>query len=118
MKSRNDDYLERREHLDKYSDSELKAYFKELTDQIIDPLLTLAYDYTTPAIERSVLMRMGFSSLEAKHITDKLLENNLLEHGAGHIVYKYAKLKKLPIRDSGLALLETSEINFIMEVFK
>ncbi|PKK99628.1 MAG: ornithine aminomutase [Tenericutes bacterium HGW-Tenericutes-2] len=118
MKSRNDDFLERRKHLSKYSDSELKAYFQELTDQIIDPLLTLAYENTTPAIERSVLMRMGFSSLEAKMITDKLMENNLLSHGAGHIVFKYATLKKLPIREAGLALLDTSEVNMMMEVFK
>jgi len=118
MKSRNDDFLERRKHLTKYSDSELKAYFQELTDQMIDPLLSLAYEYTTPAIERSVLMRMGFSSLEAKMITEKLMENNLLAHGAGHVVFKYATLKKLSIREAGLSLLETSEVNMMMEVFK
>ncbi len=118
MKSRNDDFLERRKHLLAYSDAELKAYFKELTDQIIDPLLSLAYEYTTPAIERSILMRMGFSSLESKWITDKLMENNLLEHGAGHVVFKYATLFKLPIREAGLALLETSAINKMMEAFK
>jgi len=118
MKSRNDDFLERRKHLSKYSDSELKAYFQELTDQIIDPLLSLAYEYTTPAIERSVLMRMGFSSLEAKMITEKLMENHLLEHGAGHVVFKYATIEKLSIRESGLALLETSEVNKMVEVFK
>ena len=118
MKSRNDDFLERREHLDKYSDHELKEYFNKLTDQIIDPLLTLAYEYTTPAIERSVLMRMGFSSLESKMITDKLMENNLLEHGAGHVVFKYATLTKLPIREAGLSLLDTTEVNKMMEAFK
>lgn len=118
MKSRNDDFLERRKHLDKYSDAELKAYFNELTDQIIDPLLSLAYEFTTPAIERSVLMRMGFSSLESKMITDKLMENNLLEHGAGHVVYKYALMTKLSIREAGLALLDTTELNKMMEVFK
>ncbi len=118
MKSRNDDFLERRKHLEKYSDAELKTYFKELTDQIIDPLLSLAYDFTTPAIERSVLMRMGFSSLESKMITEKMMENNLLEHGAGHVVFKYASLTKLPIREAGLALLDSKELHKMMEAFK
>ena len=118
MKSRNDDFLERRKHLDKYSDVELKEYFKELTDHIIDPLLSLAYEFTTPAIERSVLMRMGFSSLESKMITDKLMDHNLLEHGAGHVVFKYASLTKLSIRESGLSLLETKELEKMVEAFK
>ena len=118
MKSRNDDFLERRKHLDKYSDKALKTYFFELTDQLIDPLLDLARDYTTPAIERSVLMRMGFSSLEAKAITDKLFEHNLLAFGAGHIVYRFHLDHQLSIREAGLKLLEEDHIKSIMEVFK
>ena len=38
----------------------------QLTGQLVDPLLELAKENTSPAIERSVLLRMGFSSLEAK----------------------------------------------------
>jgi D-ornithine 4,5-aminomutase subunit alpha len=118
MKQRNDDFKERREHLDAYNDKELKAYFFELTDQLVDPLLELAYQYTTPAIERSVLMRMGFSSIEAKTITDRLFELELLAHGAGHIVYLYSKMKKLSIRDAGLTLLEDQNLSKEMEVLK
>ncbi|MBN2268608.1 MAG: ornithine aminomutase subunit alpha [Acholeplasmataceae bacterium] len=118
MKPRNDDFLERRKHLDAYSDKELKTYFYELTDQLIDPLLELARDYTTPAIERSVLLRMGFSSLEAKAITDKLFEHDLLAFGAGHIVYRYATDHHLSIREAGLKLLEEDNIKLVMEVFK
>lgn len=117
MKSRNDDYLVRKEHLTKLSKEELKIYFFELTDKILDPLLDLAYEYTSPAIERSVLMRMGFSSLEAKGITDKIYEHNLLQHGAGHLVYLYAKDKELSIRDAGLAILEADAIIYLLEVF-
>lgn len=117
MKQRNDDYNTRSEHLKKMSDHELKAYFEKLTDQIIDPLLDLAYRYTTPAIERSVLMRMGFSSLEAKAITEKMMDYHLLEHGAGHVVFKYAQLHKLNMRDAGLKLLDTHEMEKIAEVF-
>lgn len=118
MKPRNDDYLERRKHLEAYNDQELKAYFYKLTDQLIDPLLDLARDYTTPAIERSVLMRMGFSSLEAKAITDKLFEHNMLAFGAGHIVYRFSIDHHMSIREAGLKLLEEEHIKWVMEVFK
>ncbi len=118
MKQRNDDFKERREHLDYYSDEELKTYFFELTDQLVHPLLNLAFDYTSPAIERSVLMRMGFSSTEAKTITDKILDHNLLSHGAGHVVFRYAKNNQLSIREAGLKLLQDHEIEQMVEVFK
>ncbi len=118
MKQRNDDFKDRREHLDAYSDAELKTYFFELTDQLIDPLLDLAHAYTTPAIERSVLMRMGFSSIEAKTITDRLFELELLAHGAGHVVYLYAKKRKISIREAGLLLLEDKNLATEMEVLK
>ena len=117
MKSREDDFQLRKKHLEKYSDEELKQYFYKLIDQTIDPLLDLAYEYTTPAIERSVLMRMGFSSHEAKMITDLIFEHNLLAHGAGHVLYRFAKLKNLPIREAGLKLLEVENIKYMTEVF-
>ena len=116
MKQRNDDFEARRKHLVNMSDQELKDYFYKLTDQLVDPLLDLAYQYTTPAIERSVLMRMGFSSLEAKAITDRLFEQELLSFGAGHIVYLYAKEQKISIRDAGLKLLEEQDLKKKMEV--
>jgi D-ornithine 4,5-aminomutase subunit alpha len=115
MKQRNDDFLERRKHLEKMSDQQLKDYFYELTDNIVDPLLKLAYDYTTPAIERSVLMRMGFSSLESKTIIDRLFEQELLAYGAGHIVYIYAELNHLSIREAGLKLLDEHDFKNIKE---
>ena len=118
MKQRNDDFNQRSKHLKHMSDQELKAYFFKLTDQLVDPLLDLARDYTTPAIERSILMRMGFSSIEAKAITDKVFESELLSYGAGHIVYLYAKNKNLSIREAGLNILEDQNLNQIAEVLK
>jgi D-ornithine 4,5-aminomutase subunit alpha len=119
MKPRIDDFNERRKHLKQMSDQELKAYFEKLTDQMIDPLLELAYTHTTPAIERSVLMRMGFSSLEAKMITEKMLDAHLLQHGAGHVVFKYASLNKLSIREAGLNILNDGKaLETCVEVFK
>ena len=80
---RNDDFETRREHLKDLSDAELETRFWSLIEELIDPLLKLGYENTTPAIERSVLLRMGFSSLEAKALVEGCTEHNLLEHGAG-----------------------------------
>lgn len=118
MKQRNDDFQTRRAHLKNMTDAELKAYFEKLTDQLLDPMLELAYQNTSPAIERSVLMRMGFSSLEAKILTEKMLDYHLLEHGAGHVLYRYAKMNKLSIRNAGLRLMDTKEMEKIQEEFK
>ncbi len=102
---REDDYLYRREHLVKLSDDELKTLFWELADKATSPLIDLARTHTSPAIERSVLLRMGFSSLEAGALVKKVIEHNLMGKGAGHVVYRYSQLKKTGIREAGLALL-------------
>jgi len=103
---RTDDYQERRAHLQELTDEQLEARFWALAGQIVDPLLTMGYEYTSPAIERSVLLRMGFSSLEAKRIVDGCMENNLLSYGAGNVVYRLAIARGLDIREAGLALIE------------
>lgn len=118
MKARHDDFKERSAHLKKMSDSELKTYFYKLLDQMIDPIMDLAHEQTSPSIERSILLRMGFSSIEAKAIVDLVLEHQLIEHGAGHVVYKYAKMHHLDIREAGLKILETNDLNEIKEAFK
>jgi len=103
---REDDFNARRGHLAALSDEQLKDRFWQLTEQVVEPLLKLGYEHTTPAIERSVLLRMGFSSLEVQGIVDAALERSLLGHGAGNIVFKLSKAKNMPIRDAGLALAE------------
>ncbi|MDL2327062.1 ornithine aminomutase subunit alpha [Ruminococcaceae bacterium OttesenSCG-928-A11] len=101
---RQDDYSQRRGHLAGLSDDQLKDRFWELAEQVVNPLLKLGYENTTPSIERSVLLRMGFSSLEAVPIVDGAIERSLLGHGAGNIVYKLAKAKNMDVREAGLAL--------------
>lgn len=103
---REDDFLTRRAHLAKLSDEELEQRFWQLAGTITDPLLKMGYENTTPAIERSVLLRMGFSSLEAKAIVDGCMERNLLAHGAGNVVLRLARAKGMEIRETGLALCE------------
>ena len=63
-------------------------------------------DYTSPAIERSVLLRMGFSSIEAKAIVEGCVERSLMCFGAGNVVYRLAKSKGMDIRPAGLELVE------------
>lgn len=105
-KVREDDYLKRREHLATLSDEELKQRFWDLAEKAIDPLVKLAYKNTTPAIERSVLLRMGFSSLEAKNLVDKVINHGLISKGAGHVVYRLAKIENTDIRNAGLDLIK------------
>jgi len=88
------------------TNEQLKERFWELAEKVVEPMLKLGYENTTPAIERSVLLRMGFASLEVKPIVDGCLERGLLGHGAGNVVYKLSQQKKLSIREAGLNLAE------------
>ncbi|MGL4914373.1 MAG: ornithine aminomutase subunit alpha [Romboutsia sp.] len=105
MKKRLDDFKDRRAHLANLSDEELKVRFWALASEIVDPMLELGKKNTSPSIERSVLLRMGFSSLEAKEIVNGVLENNLINKGAGHVVYKLAQNKQISIREAGVMLV-------------
>jgi len=111
---RTDDFAFRREHLQALSDAELKTYFWQLANQTIEPLVALAKHHTSPSIERSVLMRMGFSSIESKQIVDRLLPLQLLKKGAGGVVYRKHLLTNLPIREAGLALLEEHGVDDVI----
>ena len=101
---RQDDYLERRGHLAALDDSQLEARFWSLVGELVDPLLKMGRENTTPAIERSVLLRMGFSSLEARDIVNGCAERGLLGHGAGNVVYRLSLAWKCDVRAAGLRL--------------
>jgi D-ornithine 4,5-aminomutase subunit alpha len=116
-KTREDDFLKRREHLANLSDEELKQRFWDLADKTTEPLIDLAKKNTSPAIERSVLLRMGFSSLEANTLVDKVIVHGLIGKGAGHVVYRYAQLNKISIRDAGLELINNNGWVEVMESF-
>jgi D-ornithine 4,5-aminomutase subunit alpha len=88
------------------SDEELHRHFWKLAEQLVAPLIEEARTHTSPSIERSVLLRMGFSSLEAKALVGQLGERGLLGHGCGRLVLELAKRKGLTVREAGTALLE------------
>lgn len=114
---RADDFQTRRAHLAELSEAQLEQRFWELAEQIVHPLLELGKKNTTPSIERSVLLRMGFSSLEAKSIVDKTMDRGLMGKGAGHIVYRIAKEKNISVRDAGVALSEGKYWDEVVTIF-
>jgi D-ornithine 4,5-aminomutase subunit alpha len=103
---RPDDFETRRKRLGSLLDDELHARFWDLVEKIVSPLVEEARTHTTPSIERSVLLRMGFSSVEAKALVDRLNERGLLAHGAGRLILELALKKKIPLREAGEGLLK------------
>lgn len=106
VERRADDFEKRRSHLKDLTDEQLKEKFWGLIERVVDPLLEMADKNTTVSIERSVLLRMGFSSIEVASIVDKVQNAGLLKYGAGHVVYLAAKLNSLDIRTAGLGISE------------
>lgn len=114
---RADDYQDRRKHLADLSDDQLEARFWEMAEKLVDPIIELGYKNTSPSIERSVLLRMGFSSVEAKGIVDNAIDRGLIGKGAGHIVYKLAKAKNIGIREAGLMLVNGASWDEVKPLF-
>lgn len=115
---RDDDFNNRRKHLANLTDEELKQRFWELAEKAVDPLLDLARTHTTPSIERSVLLRMGFSSLEAKPLVEGAVDRGLIGKGVGHVVYKISKEKNIPLRQTGLEMIEGKHWDDAVAIFK
>jgi D-ornithine 4,5-aminomutase subunit alpha len=88
------------------SDDELRAYFWTLAEQVVAPVIEEARTHTSPSIERSVLLRMGFSSIEAKALVVQMHERRLLGRGAGRLVLDLAKSRGISLREAGAALLD------------
>ena len=115
---REDDFTARRKHLHNLTDDELKARFWELAEKLVDPMLDLAKTHTTPSIERSILLRMGFSSLEAQPLVDGAMDRGLMGKGVGHLVYKISQETRLSVRDTGLEMIEGKHWDRLLEIFK
>ena len=98
------DFEKARTSLARLSDAELKDRFWELAREIVEPLAELARTHTSPSIERSVLLRMGFSSLEAGAIVSAAEKRGLLGRGVGAVLLKYAESKGLDYIPAGREL--------------
>jgi D-ornithine 4,5-aminomutase subunit alpha len=104
------DFELRRAHLKNLTDQELKDKFWEMAYKIVEPLAQAAQKHTSPSIERSVLMRMGFDSVSSREITDKINEQGFLGKGAGNIILKAAKQEKCSIKEAGRKITEGMQI--------
>jgi D-ornithine 4,5-aminomutase subunit alpha len=102
---RRDDFAERRKHLASLSETELEQRFWQLAEQVVRPLVDLSKHNTSPSVERSVLLRMGLSSLEAKQLAEMVADRGLLGKGAGHVVYVLAEAKHCSVREAADLLL-------------
>lgn len=115
--TRDDDFAKRREHLANLSDEELKQRFWQLAEKAVEPLLELAKTHTSPSVERSVLLRMGFSSLEAKPLVEGAIDRGLIKKGVGHIIYRISKEKNISIRQAGLEMIEGKHWDDAVHIF-
>jgi len=115
---RNDDFEIRRAHLKGLSEEELKARFFKLAEEIVDPLIELSKNNTTPSVERSVLLRMGFSSLEAKDIVNHILDLGLMGKGAGNAVVKTAEKLGRDYLIVGREMAEGKHLDITLGIFK
>ena len=115
--TRKDDYSIRRQKLANMSTEELKQHFWKLSEKIVDPMLDVAKKYTTPSIERSIILRMGFSSLEATPLVNEAIARGLIGKGVGHLVYRLARDKKMGIRQAGLEMIDGKHWEYLEEIF-
>ena len=98
---REDDFQIRHEHLKGLTEEQLHDRFWNLTEQIVKPIIDLAHGHTSPAVERSVALRMGFSSLQAQPLIDHCTHYKLLGKGIGNVILTYAKLKNMDYLKAG-----------------
>jgi D-ornithine 4,5-aminomutase subunit alpha len=114
---REDDYQERRKHLANLTEDQLYDRFWELCGKIVQPMLDLGYKNTTPSVERAVLLRMGFSSLEVKPIVEGVIKKGLMGKGCGNVVWRLAEKKGISVREAGLLLAEGKEWDTVPTLF-
>jgi D-ornithine 4,5-aminomutase subunit alpha len=110
-----DDFENRRKSVKDLSDQQLHQRFWQLSQQLVDPLLDLAKTHTTPSIERSVLLRMGASSIEASTIIGYAIANGVIGSGAGHCIIKVKNHYRLSVRQ---AIERCMDEAFFTENFK
>lgn len=114
---RADDFATRRAHLANLSEAELEQRFFALAQRITQPLVDMAAKHTSPSIERSVILRMGFSSLEAQAIVKRVAELGWLGKGAGHVLWRLAEATAVDIKQAAEMLQTESGREQLMRIF-
>ncbi|MCL2873792.1 MAG: ornithine aminomutase subunit alpha [Defluviitaleaceae bacterium] len=114
---RQDDFSTRREHLKNLTDEQLYEKFWSLAGEIVQPMLDLGYKNTTPSVERSILLRMGFSSLEIKPIVEGVMNKGLMGKGCGNVIWRLAEKKGVSVREAGLLLADGKEWDTVDSLF-
>lgn len=110
-----DDFNERRSSLKNLTDEQLHQRFWQLSQQLVDPMIELARQHTTPSIERSVLLRMGASSIEASSIVGHAIANGVIGSGVGHCIIKVMNHYHLSLRE---AIEKSTDESFFTLNFK
>ncbi|HSL93397.1 MAG TPA: D-ornithine 4,5-aminomutase subunit OraS, partial [Bacillota bacterium] len=64
---------------------------------IVSQLVELAYGHTSPSIERSVLLRLGFDSMAAVSVVKRIEELGLMGHGVGNVLLKLARTMNIEL---------------------
>ncbi len=113
-----DKFQAEKEKLERLSDEELNELFWKKAEEIVNPLIDLAKTHTSPSIERSVLLRMGFNSLEAKVIVEGIFERDLLGKGAGNILLTMSKETDKDYLTFGKQLVEGSHWDELEKKYK
>ncbi len=114
----NEKFQVEKEKLEKLTDEELNQVFWKKADEIVNPLIELAQTHTSPSIERSVLLRMGFNSLEAKVIVEGISERELLGKGAGNILLTMSKKAGMDYLTYGKEIIQGSHWDEIEKKYK
>jgi D-ornithine 4,5-aminomutase subunit alpha len=100
----------RRQELEKMNDEQLKERFWELCHKVVEPLVDYGKKYTSPSIERSVLLRMGIDSVTSQGVVSKVHEAGLLGKGAGHVVLKVSQKHGTDIRGAAQKITEDANV--------
>lgn len=115
---RKDDFEKRRKHLANMTDEELYQHFWSVTEKVVDPLIELGKNNTSPSIERSILLRMGVSSLDTKSIVDGCIDRNLIGKGAGNVLYRLSKEKAITVKEASELLAKGEAWDEAVALFK
>ena len=113
-----EEFEKKRNELEALTEEELNQKFWNLADKIVDPLIELSLSNTSPSIERSVLLRMGFNSLEAKALVDKIFEKGMLGHGAGNILLKVSSELGTEYFNTGKEMITGNHWDIAEKIFK